>query len=201
MSGHAPHVHADNPEHKRIGIFIAVLAVATAVIGSLAKMEVNRMIVKEVHSSNGFAWYQAKRQRSYMNELEIKRADFELAGNVTDAQRKILEETKSKLKAKNAEYEKENDEIRVKAETDKQIAEVAAHKQHNFEYAEIAMHIAMVLCSLTLLTESRMFLRLGAGVAAIGIALAIYAYAHNPAGGAHADSASMPASNTPAVHK
>ena len=107
MSGHEVPHHAENQDQKRIGIFIAVLAVIMAIVGALAKAEANKMIVKEVQSSNGFAWYQSKRQRSYMNELEIRRADFELAGNVNEAQRKLLEESKAKYKAKNAEYEKE----------------------------------------------------------------------------------------------
>ena len=177
--GGVPH-HAANDEHKRIGIFIAVIAVIMSIITALGKAEANKMIVKEVQSSNGFAWFQSKRQRSYMNELEIKRADFELAGNLTEAQRKVLEETKIKLKAKNAEYDKENEEIKRKADADKQNAELASVKHHKFEYAEIAMHIAMVLCSLTLLTESHLFFRLGVGLTVAGVALAFYAYGYHP---------------------
>ena len=176
MSEHGIPHHAESHEHKQIGIFIAVLAVIMALVGALAKNEANKMIVKEVQASNGFAWYQSKRQRGYMNELEIKRADFELAGTPTEAQRKLLEESKAKLKAKNAEYEKENDEIRSKAEADKQTAELASHKHHWFEYAEIAIHIAVVLGSLTLLTEMKLFFQLGVGTTIAGIALALYGF-------------------------
>jgi len=69
-----PH-HVANEEHKRVGIFISVLAVLMALISSLARNQANEIIVKEVQASNGFAWYQAKRQRSHLNELELQRAE------------------------------------------------------------------------------------------------------------------------------
>ncbi len=108
MSGHGIPHHAENAGHKKIGIVIAIIAVAMAVVTALANNEANKMIVKEVQSSNGFGWYQSKRQRSYLNELELKRIDFELAGGVSEAQRKLLEQQQAKLTAKNAEYEGEN---------------------------------------------------------------------------------------------
>ena len=174
MSAHGITHHPESHADKHIGIFIAVLAVVMAVVGALAKNEANKMIVKEVQASNGFAWYQSKRQRSYMNELEIKRADFELAGAPTDAQRQVLDVSKARLKAKNAEYEKENDEIRLKAEAAKKEADLALHKHHWFEYSEIALHIAVVLSSLTLLTDRKLFFRLGVGTTIAGIGLAFY---------------------------
>lgn len=202
MSGHGIPHHAESREHKQVGIFIAVLAVIMAVVGALAKNEANKMIVKEVQASNGYAWYQSKRQRGYMNELEIKRADFELAGTPSEAQRKVLEESKAKLKAKNAEYEKENDDIRLKAEADKQAAELASHCHHWFEYAEIALHIAVVLCSLTLLTEIKLFFRLGVAATLAGIGLTLFGFTIN---GHHAEKAmvSRPSAGTfsqPAAH-
>src|SRR5690349_13523636 len=98
MSGHdIPH-HAENKDQKRIGIAIAIIAVFTAVVGALVNNESNHMIVKEVKSSNDYAWYQAKRQRSYANEMELKRIEVQLNGTVTDAQRKLLEEDRAWLK-------------------------------------------------------------------------------------------------------
>ncbi len=174
MSGSLPH-HAENPEQKRIGIFISVLAVVMAIVSALANQQANHMIVKQVEASNGFAWYQAKRQRSYANELELKRIEYELAGTPTDAQRKIIEAQKAKLTAKNTEYETENKGILTTAETDRTAAETAAHKHHWFEFSEICLHIAVVLCSLVLLTEIKTFFHLGVIVTVIGIGLATYA--------------------------
>jgi hypothetical protein len=189
MSGHGSHAHSDNPEHKRIGIFIGVIAVIMAVVGALAKQQANEMIVKEVKASNGFAWYQAKRQRAYLNELEVKRIDFELVGQINDAQRKVLETNRAKFLAKNVEYEAENKEILHSAEVDRDAAQTAAHKHHWFEFAEIALHIAIVLCSLVLLTNQRVFFHTGIAATLVGIGLAIFAYGVGP----HAAPAPSPA--------
>ena len=153
MSGIGVPHHAEHEHHKRIGIVIAIIAVLMAVVTALANSEANKKIVKEITSSNGFAWYQSKRARGYVNELEIKRIEVDLAGNPTEAQRKLLETQRAKLQAKNAEYETENKDILAGAEADKREAAAAAHRHHWFEYGEILLHIAVVLCSLTLLTE------------------------------------------------
>jgi hypothetical protein len=185
MSGSAVPHHAESKEHKKVGIIIAVIAVVMTVLAALATNEANHMIVKEIQSSNGFAWYQAKRQRTYMNDLELKRIEVALNGNPTESQRKLLETSATRLKEKNSEYEKENDEIRSKAEADKQDADSAAHRHHGYEYGEIVLHIAIVLCSLMLLTESKLFLRLGLAATLVGVLLGFYTLVHKPHAAAH----------------
>lgn len=177
MSGHGVPHHAANDEHKRIGIFIGVLAVIMAVIGAFAKGQANEMIVKEVKASNGFAWYQSKRQRSYMNELEIKRIDFLLAGTgLAEAQKEMLAKTRIALDKKNVEYKSENEEIERLAKADQKKAEIAAHKHHWFEYAEISLHIAVVLCSLVLLTDQKIFFHIGLFATVVGVLIAVAAF-------------------------
>lgn len=185
MSAHGVPHHAETPDQKRVGIFIAILAVIMAVTAAATGQQANLMILKEVKASNGFAWYQSKRQRSYANELELKRIEYELAGTPTEAQRKLLDGQKTKLAAKNAEYETENKEILVGAEADRTAAAAAAHKHHWFEYSEISLHIAVVLCSLVLLTDQKLFLHLGVLTTLIGILFAGYSqwgnHAHHTA--------------------
>lgn len=200
MSEHGVPHHADNPEHKRIGIFIAVLAVIMAIIAAATNQQANQVIVKEVKASNGFAWYQSKRQRSYMNDLELKRIDFLLAGTVTPAQAEMLNKTKTSLEKKNAEYKTENEEIERLAKADQALAAVAAHKHHWFELGEICLHIAVVLCSLVLLTEQKVFFHVGALVTILGVLLAAYAqFGNHEHHAAHADE-SKSAATAPATH-
>lgn len=168
--------HHATDEHKRIGIFIAVLAVIMAMISALAKTEANQIIVKEVQAANGFAWYHAKRERAALNELELRRAEFELAGNPTEAQRKVLEQARAELSAKNAEYEKKDEKILADAKADKEATEVAEHKHQRLEYAEICVHIAVVLSSITLLTDIKLFFHLGIVATIVGVVLAATAY-------------------------
>ncbi len=180
MSGIGVPHHAANEGHKRIGIFIAVLAVVMAIVSALAKAEANSMIVKQVEASNGYAWYQAKRQRTYLNDLELKRIEIDLAGAPTPVQRGLLEEQRTRLRAKTAEYETEGKDILTKSDATTKAAAFAGHRHHLFEYAEILLHIAVVMGSLTLLTNTQLFFRIGIGTTALGIAMAILAFVDKP---------------------
>jgi hypothetical protein len=190
-----PHHHAENPAQKQIGLFIAVLAVVMAIIGSLGKDAANQMIVNEVKASNGYAWYQSKRMRSYMNDLELDRIAAQESGAITEQQRELLTKQKARLTAKNAEYKAENEDILTKAESQQNFAQMAAHRHHGFERAEVFLHIAVVLCSVTLLTERKIFSQVAVALAVIGMILAAYTYLHREQGG-EATHATAPGSNT-----
>ncbi len=153
---------------KQIGIIIAIIAVVMAVVGSLGNNAANDRIIKAVESSNGYAWYQAKRQRSYVNELELKRLAVDLAGNPAAAQREAMTRLSAELQSKNAEYLAENDKLRTEAAVAKLESELSGEKNDGFDHAEILLQVAVVLCSLTLLTDNRNFLRVGIVVALLG---------------------------------
>ena len=178
MSEGLPH-HAENAQQKQIGILISVLAVIMAIVSAVTSQQANRMLAKKVESSNGFAHYQAKRQRSFVNDLELKRIEFELAGAPSEAQRKLVEAQKGEIVKENDKYKKENEGILSEAKANAAAAEVAEHKHHWFEISEICLHIAVVLCSLVLLTELRIFLRGGIVVTVAGLAIAGYAHFGN----------------------
>jgi hypothetical protein len=197
MSEGLPH-HAENPQQKKVGIFISVLAVIMAIVSAVTNQQANQMLAKKVESSNGFAFYQAKRQRSFVNDIELKRIEFELAGTPNEGQRKLVEAQKADIGKENAKYKSENEGILAKAKADQVAAEVAEHKHHWFEISEICLHIAVVLCSLVLLTEMAIFLRLGVLATVAGLAIAGYAHfgnhAHHAAGEeGHAPAAAKPA--------
>jgi hypothetical protein len=165
-----PHPEGRKNE-KPVGIIIAVVAVVLAVIGSLGNNAANDRIVSEVKASNGFAWYQAKRQREALNNLEIRRIAVELASDPSPGRRAALVKLQEDLAAKNQEYKSENAEILAKAEADRIAAKINGNRNDGFDSAEILLQIAVVLCTLTLLVEAKFFLRIGILVAVVGIAV------------------------------
>lgn len=167
-------------EDKRVGIKIAIIAVIMAIVSSYGKNAANDMIINEVKASNGYAWYQAKRIRSAMNDQVISQIDIDLLGQPSDAQRETMGKLKKKLQEKNAEYKTENEEILKEADTTRANAALAGKKNDAFDRAEIALQVAVVLCSLTLLTGSALFSRAGLGLAALGVVLAGMAFFQKP---------------------
>lgn len=176
---HIPHGHGGHEHEKKIGLMIAILAVVMAIISALAKDASNNRIAAEVRASNQYAWYQAKRIRVHMNDLAIRDMEIQLQGQVTDAQKESITKLQASLKKKNDEYEAENKEILVDADKLKAQAEEAAHKYHAYEQAEIFLQIAVVLCSVTLLTHNMWFLYGGVVLTAIGLLLGGKAYFGN----------------------
>ncbi|MEQ2009801.1 MAG: DUF4337 domain-containing protein [Limisphaerales bacterium] len=169
-----------NSADKKVGIKIAIIAVVMAIVSSYGKNAANDMIINEVKASNGYAWYQAKRIRGALNDQAISQIDLDLLASPTDAQREAMGKLKKKLQEKNAEYKKENDDILKEADTTKAEAALAGKKNDAFDRAEIALQVAVVLCSLTLLTGSAVFARAGVGLAALGVVLAVMAFFKTP---------------------
>ncbi len=159
-------------DEKQVGIIIAVIAVLMAIVGSLGNNAADDMIVGEVKSSNGYAWYQAKRQREYLNDLELRRIEIDLLDSPSPARMAALEKFAAQLRAKNLEYRPENEEIRAAAEQDAAAAKISGERNDAFGHAEILLQASVVLCSLTLLTSHRGFLYTGLVVALAGILLA-----------------------------
>lgn len=159
-------------DEKQVGIIIAVIAVLMAIVGSLGNNAADDMIVGEVKSSNGYAWYQAKRQREYLNDLELRRIEVDLLDSPSPTRKAALEKFAAQLRAKNLEYRPENEEIRATAEKDAAAAKISGERNDAFGHAEILLQASVVLCSLTLLTSHRGFLYTGLVVALLGILLA-----------------------------
>lgn len=164
--------HGEGGKHEKpVGIVIAVLAVIMALFGSLGNNAANERIANEVQAANGFAWYQAKRQRAYTGELEIKRLSIDLLGNPNQEQKAAIEKFIADLKAKNGTYEKQGNEIQTTAKANAAQAKMYAERNDGFDHAELALQVSVVLCTLTLLTGSKLFMRAGLVVAAGGILL------------------------------
>ena len=189
---------AGSKEDKKVGIKIAIIAVIMAIVSSYGKNAANDMIINEVKASNGYAWYQAKRIRGALNDQAIGQIDIDLLGAPGDAQREAMLKLKKKLQEKNAEYKKENDDILKEADTTKAEAALAGKKNDAFDRAEIALQVAVVLCSLTLLTGSAVFSRAGVALAAVGVVLAVMAFFKKP-DAPKAEPAPAPAAVAPAA--
>lgn len=172
-----PHGEGKKGE-KQIGIVIAIIAVLMSIVSALGHNAANDMIVDEVKSSNAFSWYQSKRLREHANETEIRRIEIELAGNPTPAQGDALRRFSAELAKKNAEYAGEGEKIQAEAKHLAREAQLSGARNEGFDHSEILLQVAVVLCSLTLLTESRVFIRIGIAVAVAGIAVGALAFVH-----------------------
>ena len=83
-------------------------------------------------------------------------------------ERKRVERTRDKFKAKAAEYTGDKEQIKQKAEEQEKERDTAARRDPYFDYAEVLLQIAIVLCSVSILSASLMIYRISVGLAALG---------------------------------
>lgn len=163
-------------QEKQVGLTIAILAILLAVVSALGNEQDNEKIVKQIEASNGFAWYQSKRIRAGMNELTLEQLKIDVAGNVSEKQLEAVKKLEARLVAKNAEYKAENDQILKEAEASKKASEIADARGNRYDRSEIFLQIAVVFCSITLLTKVRTFFFVGLLLAVLGAGMGVWAY-------------------------
>jgi putative lipase involved disintegration of autophagic bodies len=163
-------------QEKQVGLTIAILAILLAVVSALGNEQDNEKIVKQIEASNGFAWYQSKRIRAGMNELTLEQLKIDVAGNVTEKQLEAVKKLEARLVAKNAEYKAENDQILKDAEASKKASEIADARGNRYDRSEIFLQIAVVFCSITLLTKVRTFFFVGLLLAVLGTGIGVWAF-------------------------
>ena len=175
-----PEVEAHAPaksNERSIGMAIAVLAVLLAFVSALGNEQDNEKIVNEIKASNHYAFFQAKRIREALNTVVIDQMKLDALGNPTEAQREAMKKHEAKLAEKNAEYKDENKKILIDAEGFAKAAKFASEKGDGYDRAELFLQIAVVLCSITLLTGQKLFFNFGIIVAVVGTVFGAKAFA------------------------
>jgi hypothetical protein len=160
--------------HERIvGLIIAAIAVVLAIVSSIGHTTQNEQILAHVDASDQYNFYQAKKERSFALQLQTDA----LALNTDRG-------TPNKLQAYtklNADYAKQQAKladdmkgIQAKGDDFMKEAERLEKKAHILDLGEIALQISIVLCSITILTEQRLFVVMGVCTAAAGIVVALW---------------------------
>jgi hypothetical protein len=151
---------------RRIGLFIAVIAVLLSITAALAHKSNDQEIVHRVAASNAWSYYQAKRIRAHQDE-----STADLARVLNGGEKLALKYSQGSEK-----YRQEADEISESAKKEEETAERAERRGDLFDLAEVMFQVTVVLCSISILTKQRLFFRLSQAVAAAATVALIYAY-------------------------
>lgn len=178
--------HAEHAAHddftKRVAMTMAIVAAALAFVTLLSHRSHNATIQNQIkandhltEASNKWAYYQAKKNRQYMLE-----ADAEMlavlprdTGKLGAAER--ADQLVARWQKNAANYKEESAEIEAEA---RQLTETAtryekdAHRTHLesnfFDVGELGIELALVLCSIAVLTKRTPFWLTGIAVGAAG---------------------------------
>ena len=172
--------------NRGAALLIAVMAAVLAVGGLGGGNATDDMIISNIRASDTWAFYQAKNVRQTMYEIEVADLESRLPLE-TGADRAALEARIAEYKATVARYDDEPDpeapadplrgegkkQLMAQAEAFEAARDVAVAKDDNFDLAEVALQLALVLGSVAILAGNRAVLTVSGLLGALGALLTL----------------------------
>jgi hypothetical protein len=187
---HAGHAIQDNFT-RNVAMTMAIIAAALAFVTLMSHRQHNATLQLQIKSndnlteaSNRWAYYQAKKNRQYMNQglADMLEVTAPAPGKDEKAQALI-----TKWRSSTDKYQEESQEIEKEARslTDKAADfERQAHLSHGasnfFDVGHLGIEMALVICALAVLTRKSIFWFVGMGVGVVGLAVALSGFVLPP---------------------
>ena len=155
--------HGAEPWTLPVAITISILAVLVAMATLMGHRSSIEEVLLQTQASDQWAFYQAKNIRLHemhgvVDMLEVLKAE--------DQQK--AEGLREKYKKEIERYEKDKDAISDKAKELETERAVVGRKEDRFDAGEVILEIALIICSLTLLTKRKAFWYSGMVIGAFG---------------------------------
>ncbi|HEX8669036.1 MAG TPA: DUF4337 domain-containing protein [Allosphingosinicella sp.] len=173
---------------NRAALLIAILAAVLAVGGLGGGNATDDMIRNNIKASDTWAFYQAKNVRQTLYKVQAEALTAELgAGSLSPAARSAGEQRLQDYERTIARYESEPDpaapndptqgegkkQLSAKAKSYEAAFEEAAARDDSFDFAEVALQLALVLGSVAILAVNRLVLALSVGLGLLGTLLTL----------------------------
>jgi len=168
--------HAHNKGEKRIGLTMAVVAVLLAIATLLGHRAHTEETIIQGERNTLWVNYDSKRTDSRVYAMGAKLAALIPNGQELAAELKEMAKTEREGEpAKNGAPAKDGtDKIRDHAvELDKEL-QVTQHRADFYDSAELFLEISIVLCSIALLAEMKLFWQLSFITTILGIAVVVW---------------------------
>jgi len=156
---------AREPFDRTVGATMAIVAAALALVSVLGNVSITEELLLQQKASDQWAYYQSKSIRRYQSEsaADVLRA---LAGPAAAGAAKKYDTNVDR-------YRQDAEEIQRKAREFEHESEVTGRHALRFHFAEVFLEIAIVFCSLALLTRRRWFWSAGVLLTAVGAGSAL----------------------------
>jgi len=179
--------HAQHPVHdpfyRQVAMTMAIVAAMLACVTMLSHREhtetlrlQNEATIHHTQASDQWAYYQAKKDREYNYDVsaEILKAIADKSDNSKALLSKVEEWTGKvqRYEKETADIEKTAKELTHQAEHRQTESEHAHHRADRYDLGELGIELALVLCSLAVLTKRPRFWHVGIGFGVLGAIVA-----------------------------
>lgn len=156
--------HAHNAGEKTIGLTMAIVAVLLAAATLMSHRAHTEVVVLQTRVNDQWSYYQAKNIRSH--ELEAFAKMEALNSNGKDLSAEFSKDSEKQRK--------DADGIRKEAENLDNETKVVEHRANYYDSAELFLEISIVLCSVALLAELKLFWHLSFITTILGVCVALW---------------------------
>jgi hypothetical protein len=183
--------HAQHPLHdpfnQRVAMTMAIVAAVLACVTMLSHREHNATLQYRIGAndnftlaSNQWAYYQSKKNRQYMLEADAKMLQLQPVRQEVSEQAGLTitswQETVSRYEKETEELKDRAQEYEKKAVEEKETSEAHHHRAFYLDLGELGIQLALVLCTIAILTKRSPFWLAGIVIGVIGLGVALWAF-------------------------
>lgn len=163
----AHHEREDNPLIIPVSVTISILAVLVAIVTLMGHRAHTEELSRETQAASRWQQYQAKSIR-----LRVTQIGSDIVGIVAPLNKEKGEALAEKYEKEVEHYASDKEDVSKIAEEFEAKRDQAMHRADRFDLGEVLLEIGLVICSLTLLANKRIFWFGGILVGAIGFTVA-----------------------------
>jgi len=156
--------HGENPLIIPVSLTMSILAVLVAVATLFGHRAHTEELLLQAQATDQWAYYQAKNIR--LHEMQSM---VDLLNVITTQDREKTELLREKYQKEVQRYGNDKDSISEKAKEQEHERDLLRAKADRFDAGEGILEIALVICSLTLLTDKKFFWYAAMLIGAAGI--------------------------------
>ena len=157
--------HANDPLSRKVGATMAIIAALLAIVAVSGHIMTTEELLSQQKASDQWAYYQAKSLRRYQSDV----ASDILSALSGEAAVKLTEKYKGNMER----YTKEGEAIQEKAKELEAESAIAGRRAVRLHLGEVFLEIAIVVCSLAILTKRKIAWHAAIASAGLGVALSL----------------------------
>jgi len=164
MEAHEARSLEDSRLTLPVAVTLSILAVLVAIATLLGHRASTEEIILQTKATDQWALFQAKNIR--LHEMQ---GFADLLGTLSPVDKEKTEALRAKYLKETDRYEQEKDEASEQAKELEKERESSSRRADRYEAGEVILEIALIICSLTLLTKKRIFWLSGIALGLIGL--------------------------------
>jgi len=167
LEEHAHH-HEEEPWTLPVAITISILAVLVAMATLMGHRSSIEAVLLQTQATDQWGYYQAKNER-----LHLVQTGADLLGVLMTSDKEKAAALREKYLKEIERYESNKDDISEKAKELEKERAVISRREDRFDAGEVILDIALIICSLTLLTRIKAFWYSGMAIGTVGFFVAL----------------------------